>query len=130
MVAHFPITFESWYRVFSSAVGLLPSSSYVDVEGDQVVVRMGWAFRTRFPRSAVVSVSKLGRRPVSRGVHGFAGRWLVNGSGDGITSLELNPRQRAYVLGLPVGLRELQVSVSNPAGLAEAVGQRVHPARG
>jgi hypothetical protein len=126
-VARFPITFERWYRVISIAVGLLPSSSYVHVGGEQVEVRMGWAFRSRFPRSAVVSVSQLGRRPISRGVHGFAGRWLVNGSGEGVVSIELSPRQRAYVLGFPVRLKDLLVSVAEPAVLAEAVGQRMQP---
>src|SRR5262245_42266264 len=89
----FPITFDGWYRGLSIAGGVPPSTSYVNVIGEEVEVRMGWAFRSRFPRSAVASVSMLGRRPVSRGVHGFAGRWLVNGSGDGVVSIELSPRQ-------------------------------------
>ena len=89
---------------------------------------MGWAFRSRFPRSAVASLSRLERRPVSRGVHGFMGRWLVNGSGRGIVSLELSPRQRAYVMGFPVRLRQLLVSVAEPESLAAAVGRSLQPA--
>jgi hypothetical protein len=54
-------------------------------------------------------------------VHGFAGRWLVNGSGDGIVSLELRPAQRAWVMGFPVRLRTLLVSVQDPAGLVAAL---------
>jgi hypothetical protein len=127
-VIRFPIAFDGWYRVLSSAVGLRPSDSYVSVAGEQVEVRMGWAFRSRFPRSAVVSVSELGRRPMSRGVHGFGGRWLVNGSGDGIVTLELHPPQRAYVLSFPVRLKALLISVSEPAALAAAVGHSVRPA--
>ena len=122
-VAHFPISFDGWYRVLSSIIGLLPSSSYVNVDSEQVQVRMGWAFRSRFPRSVVVSVSELGRRPFSRGVHGFAGRWLVNGSGSGVVSVQLSQRQRAYVLGFPVRLKLLMVSVAEPGALAAAVGQ-------
>jgi hypothetical protein len=125
VVARFPISFDGWYRVLSSIIGLLPSRSYVNVDGEQVQVRMGWAFWSRFPRSAVVSVSELGRRPVSRGVHGFAGRWLVNGSGRGVVSIQLSPRQRAYVLGFPVRLNLLMVSVAEPSALAAAVGQGV-----
>jgi hypothetical protein len=124
-VIHMPISFDGWYRVLSSVIGLLPSHAYVDVQGDQVQVRMGWAFWSRFPCSAVESVSELGRRPVSRGVHGFAGRWLVNGSGRGVVSLELSPRQRAYVLGFPVRLKQLMVSVAEPSALASAVGRRL-----
>jgi len=119
----FPISFDGWYRVISIAVGLPPSSSYVNVDGEQVQVRMGWAFRSRFPRSVVVSVSESGRRPLSRGVHGFAGRWLVNGSGKDVVSLRLSPPQRAYVMGLPVRLKLLMVSVADPSALAAAVGQ-------
>jgi hypothetical protein len=122
-VVHFPISFDGWYRVLSSLVGLLPSSSYVNVDSEQVQVRMGWAFSSRFPRSVVVSVSEPGRRPISRGVHGFAGRWLVNGSGTGVVSIQLSPRQRAYVLGFPVRLRLLMVSVAEPGALAAAIGQ-------
>ena len=122
-VARFPISFEGWYRVLSSIVGLLPSSSYVNVDTEQLEVRMGWAFRSSFPRSVVVSVSELGRRPVSRGVHGFAGRWLVNGSGSGVVCMQLSPPQRAYVVGFPVRLKLLMVSVTEPSALAAAVGQ-------
>jgi hypothetical protein len=119
----FPISFDGWYRVVSITVGLPPSSSYVNVDGEQVQVRMGWAFRSCFPRSVVVSVSESGRRPWSRGVHGFAGGWLVNGSGRGVVSLRMSPPQRAYVLGLPVRLKLLMVSVPDPPALAAAVGQ-------
>ena len=82
---------------------------------------MGWAFRSRFPRSAVASTSPLDIRPLSRGVHGFGGRWLVNGSGRGILSIQLNPVQRAYLMGVPVRLRELLVSVTERPALAAAL---------
>ena len=118
----FPISFDNWYRVLSTAMGLSPSRSYVSVDQEQVEVRMGWAFRSQFPRSSVESGSELDTSPLSRGVHGFGGRWLVNGSGDGIVRLELSPRQRAYVIGFPVRLKSLSVSVSEPSALAGAVG--------
>jgi hypothetical protein len=115
------ISFDSWYRVLSSALFLPPSGAFVRVEAGEVEARMGWAFRARFPRSAVTSVSRLEMRPLSRGVHGFAGRWLVNGSGRNILVISLNPTQRARVLGVPVGLRELLVSVEDPEELAAAL---------
>lgn len=117
----FPIRFDAWYRILSSALFILPSDSYVEIEGDDVVVRMAWAFRTRFPRSAVESTAPLDTRPISRGVHGFAGRWLVNGSVASILTLNLNPPQRGYTLGIPVRLRQLLVSVDDPRALAEAL---------
>lgn len=116
--ARFPISFERWYAALSSALLLPPSNAYVEVQGDEVECRMGWAFRARFPRSAVAGVERSRLYPLSRGVHGLAGRWLVNGSGDGILRVELHPVQRARVLGVPVRLRELFVSVEDPEGLA------------
>jgi len=47
--------------------------------------------------------------------------WLVNGAGRPILSVELSPPQRAYVMGIPVRLRELLVSVSDPSVVAAAV---------
>jgi hypothetical protein len=86
---------------------------------------MGWAFRTTFDRYRITGTSPLGKRiTLTRGVHGWAGRWLVNGAGDGILAIDLDPRQRAYVMGFPVRLRQLQVSVDDPAALATALAIR------
>lgn len=120
-VARFPISFDRWYRILSYAVGLPPSSSYLDLDKEHVQVRMGWAFRARFPRSAVMSVSELDLRPLSRGVHGFGGRWLVNGSGHGIVRVQLRPPVRGYLIGFPLRLQELLVSVVEPSALATAL---------
>lgn len=119
---HFPIQFDSWYALMSAALFLPPASSYVEVDAEEVRVRMGWAFRARFPRTAVVRAGRLQARPMSRGVHGFAGRWLVNGSGNGILAIELAPVQRGYVMGFPVRLRQLMVSVTEPEALASVLG--------
>jgi hypothetical protein len=117
----FPIRFDPLYRGLSTALFLPPSTAYVEIEGDEVRVRMGWAFRARFPRAAIAKAVESSARPLSRGVHGIWGRWLVNGSGSGIVVLELDPKQRAYVLGVPVGLRQLMVSAEDPSGLIAAL---------
>jgi hypothetical protein len=122
-IQRFPIRFDDWYRAVSIAVFLRPSSAYVIVDDDNVEVRMGWAFRSRFPRAAVASATETHRRVLSRGVHGFAGRWLVNGSGEGLLTIEMASSQRAYVMGFPVRLRVLIVSVDEPAALAAALGK-------
>lgn len=62
-----------------------------------------------------------GTRIFSRGVHEWRGRWLVNGSGEGVLRIDLSPGQRARVVGVPVGLRELLVSVDDPPRLASAL---------
>jgi hypothetical protein len=116
----FPIRFDTAYRVLSTVLLMPPSQSFVEVDGDRVRVRMAWGFHGDFPRSAVRSVTNY-RKPLSRGVHGWAGRWLVNGSGKGIMSIVLEPSQRGYVLGFPVSLRNLLVSIEDPAGLMAAL---------
>jgi hypothetical protein len=118
----FPIAFDPLYRVLSSVLILLPSASYVEVRNGDVQVRMGWAFRAGFSRKSIRSIEAYRNRPWSRGVHGFSGRWLVNGSGDRILAIRLEPPQRAYVLGLPVRLALLLVSIEDPDGLARELG--------
>jgi hypothetical protein len=122
--ARFPIRFDPWYRILSSALFLRPQSSYIEIDGDEVQVQMGWAFRARFPRASVAKTSRLDSSPLSRGVHGYGGRWLVNGAGDRVLVVELEPPSRARFLGLPVRLRQLMVSVDD----VEAVAARLRSA--
>ena len=114
----FPILFDKWYGILSGALFMTPSKCYIEVDREQVYVQMSWAFRSRFPRSAVAAVTETAKHPISRGVHGFAGRWLVNGSGRGILAIDLKPTQRGYLMGFPVRMRQLMVSVSDTAALA------------
>ncbi|MGH7272030.1 MAG: hypothetical protein ACREJ3_16490 [Polyangiaceae bacterium] len=117
----FAIRFDPAFRVLCRALFLSPEESHVDVAEDLVHVKFSWSFRASFPRSSVASTRTSPERPLSRGVHGFAGRWLVNGAGDGILEIDFEPEQRAHVLGWPVRLRRLLVSVDDPNALAEAL---------
>ena len=117
----FSIRFERGYRLLSAALFLLPSRSYVEFDGPDVVVRMAWAFRSRFPKAAIRSVAPAPDRWLTRGVHGFGGRWLVNGAGTGILGIDLDPPQRAYVVGVPVRLKQLLVSVEDPSRVSAAL---------
>ena len=122
---HFPIRFEPAYAGLSTALFILPSSSYVDVTDREVTVRMGWAFRARFDRAHVTAAAPSGKSVwLTRGVHGWAGRWLVNGAGDGILRIDLDPPQRGYVMGFPVRLRQLLVSVDDPYAVAAELTRR------
>ena len=122
-MSKFPISFDPWFRVVSTLSLLPPSDAYVSVEPDEIEVRMSWGFRSRFPRTAITSAVPDAMRPLSRGVHGLSGCWLVNGSGRGIVKVELSPDQRGYVMGIPVKLRQLSVSVADPAALVAALGR-------
>lgn len=114
-----PIRFEPFYAALSSALLVSPSRSYIELGDTDVEVRMGWAFRARFPRAAVRAPVRLARRVLSRGVHGWRGEWLVNGAGDRLLVFDLEPVQRARVLGVPVRLRRLYLSVDDPDEVAQ-----------
>jgi hypothetical protein len=120
-MASFAISYSDGLRPLFSAIGLGPRYSRVDVDQDTIHVHMGWGFWARFPRSAVVSAVPYDGPVYGWGAHGWGGRWLVNGSSRGIVAMQLAPAQRARVLGFPVKLRELRVSVDDRAGLLQAV---------
>lgn len=101
-----------------------PRWSGVDVGPDQIGVRMGWAFRSWIPTASVRSIH---RDENTRwwwgiGVHGWRGRWLVNGTVNGIVTLEIGPPAPARVVGFPVELRILHVSLEEPDALVAALG--------
>lgn len=121
MSQRFAIRFDAGFRWLFTLLLLPPSASYVEVGADEVRVRMSWAFRARIPRWTVASVTPYGSPVFSWGVHGWAGRWLVNGSSRGILSVKLEPPARASMMGFPVRLKELLVSVEDPEGLAHAL---------
>lgn len=124
----FPIRFETLYGLVSTAVLLPPAHASVDIDDDLVHVRMGWAFQATFPRTSIVAAAPAPNVLLTRGVHGFGGRWLVNGAGTGLVRLELAPSSRARVLGVRVSLRELVMSVEDPSALLdELAGDRRAP---
>ena len=117
----FPISFGQWRPVLY-ATGMLPRWCWVDVTDDAVTARMSWAFRATVPRTAVRSARRReGWRPLGFGVHGWRGQWLVNGSWRGLVSIEIDPPAPARVLGVPIRLRGLHVSVDEPEGLVDAL---------
>lgn len=115
-----PISFGAWKPVLM-VTGMLPRWCWVEVDETTMTARMSWAFRTTVPRSSVRSARRReGWRPFGFGVHGWGGRWLANGSWDGLVSIEIDPPARARVLGVPIRLEELHVSVEDPDALVEA----------
>lgn len=121
MAQRIPIRFDKAYGLLSTVLFMPPSSSYVEVDKGSAQVRMGPSFHACFPLTAVGAMRERTEFTLSRGVHGWAGRWLVNGSGKGLVSIELRPEQGARVLGVPVRLRELIVSVDDPGMLMKAL---------
>lgn len=107
-------------------LGCGPRHSRVDVTETEVVVRLGWSFRAKIPRATITDVAPYDGRVWAWGAHGWRGRWLVNGSSRGIVVLTIDPPASARVVGWPIRLRELAVSVEDRDSLLAHMGQ--HPA--
>lgn len=103
-------------------MGMGPASSAVIVDEHTLTVRMGWAFRMTTPRTRVASVAPGPRRVLSQGVHVWRGRWLVNGAGTGLVTIRFAPEATTRFAGIPMRVRELTVSVDDPAALLSALG--------
>ncbi|MCP5026353.1 MAG: hypothetical protein GY929_08725 [Actinomycetia bacterium] len=102
------------WRPLLSVLGLGPKFSDIAVTPDEVRVRMGWGFRARIPRSSIRSAAPDEDMWGSVGVHGWRGRWLLNGSVHGIVTIRIDPDARARTMGIPVRLHTLHVSVVEP----------------
>ena len=84
-------------------------------------VRMGWAFRARVPRTAITGARPVTGRVGGIGVHGWRGRWLVNGSMEKIVGIDIDPAVRAVATGIPVHLHYLSLSLENPDAFLAAL---------
>jgi hypothetical protein len=100
-----------------AVLGMSPARSWVEVGDDVLRVRMGWAFRLDAPLVNVRDARPDPARVWSWGVHGWGGRWLVNGSSSGLVRIDVSPAVRARMGPISITVRELRVSVDDPKGL-------------
>lgn len=101
--------------------------SGVEVDAGQIRVRMD-SFKLDIPSSSVRSVRRSQARVGgTTGVHGGRGRWLVNGSAEGLVELAIDPPCRVApsidtLFGLgPSQVKQLTVSLDDPDGFIAAV---------
>jgi hypothetical protein len=116
----FPIRYSTPGRLMG-LLGLGPSRSFVEISAERVVVQMSWGFHLSAPRTAVTGADIDPRPALSRGVHGWRGRWLVNGAGAPFAVIHLDPPQRAHVCGVPVTVTDVAVSVDDPGQVVDAL---------
>lgn len=116
----FPIRFTGVNKAMV-VLGMSPRTSRVEVGPDRVRIRMGWAFRVAFDRSDVTAVAPDPSRVWGWGVHGWRGAYLVNGSSSGIVRIDLATMAKGRLLGIPVKVRTIRVSVDDPAALIAAL---------
>jgi len=119
----FPIRFTGLSRAMI-ALGLSPSRSWVEVGDDVLRVRMSWGFSLDAPLVNVRDARPDTGRVGGWGVHGWRGRWLVNGSSSGLVRIDLSPPVRGRMGPIPIGIRQLRVSVEDPDGLVAALTTR------
>jgi hypothetical protein len=117
----FAFRYDRWCGWLLGLFGSGRRFSRVTVTEDALEVRLGIAFSGVVRRSAIRSATRYRGPVLGWGAHGWRGRWLVNGSSKGIVVLHIDPPGRGRVLGFPVKLRELMISMEDPEGLAAAL---------
>jgi hypothetical protein len=96
------------------------------VEVDSAVLRVRVpGFHLDIPRASVRSATRSALRTRSIGVHGSRGRWLVNGSYNGLVELAIEPScytpRQASALFRRLKVSSLTISLVDPDGFIAAV---------
>ena len=119
----FTIRYTGINRPILSLVGLGPRWSGVTVTDAEVRVRMSWAFNAAIPRDRITEAVRA-KKPAlfGWGVHGWRGRWVVNGSDDGIVRLTIDPPIHARILIFAIKPHQLFISLDDPDGFLAALG--------
>ena len=117
----FEFRYDRWCGWMLGLLGMGRRHSHVTVDDEALRAVMGWAFCATVPRDAIVSVRPSTGRVLGWGVHGWRGRWLVNGSSHGRVKLVIDPPTPSRVVGFPGRLRELEVSLVDPDGFVAAL---------
>jgi hypothetical protein len=116
----FGIYYGAW-RPLLVGLGMGPRFSGVELDDDELHVKMGWAFRARVQRATITGAQTVTGRVGGVGVHGWRGRWLVNGSMERIVGLDIEPSGRAIATGFPVHLHYLALSLEDPEAFLAAL---------
>lgn len=116
----FQLSYDAWFKPLAVVCGMGPRRVRITVDDRGVRIKCGFWFRTVIPRDRIVSAERATRRVVSRGVHGFWGRWLVNGSSRGLVRLRIEPWVEVRI-PISLKLRDLTVSLDDPDGFLASV---------
>ena len=119
----FEIAYTGINGPLMKVLGVGPGRGYVIVTPDDLIIKMGWAFSGTIPRSRITSAEESTKpRGYGWGVHGWNGKWVINGSDTGIVKIELDPATTVRTMIFPINPHELYISLVNPKGFLEAVG--------
>jgi hypothetical protein len=121
-IGSFPFRYGA-LRPLLTVLGMGPGLSRVELEGDTLRVDMGWAFRAKIPVQQITGTSPRTGTVGGIGVHGWRGRWLVNGATTGLVAITIDPAVRAWATGVPVRLHVLTLSLEDPDVFSAALGR-------
>ncbi len=124
MPARYSLSFNRFMWALMSLLLAGPRHCSVRVGTQALTVRMGvggWAFKAEVPRDSIVDAASVSGPVLAWGAHGWRGRWLVNGSSQGLVRLRIEPRSRGRAVGFPLRIRELTLSLDDPAGFIAAL---------
>jgi hypothetical protein len=125
MKEKFEISFNRFMRIVMTPLLTGPRHCRVVLTDDRLDVKMGlggWAFSAALPRSAVKSVERVSGPVLGWGAHGWRGQWLVNGSGQGLVRVTIDPAGRGRCLIVPIKVRRLTLSLEAPDQFVAALG--------
>jgi hypothetical protein len=117
----FAISYDRLGRSVMAPMLLGPGRTTLQLDDHELRVHMGWGFDATVPRAQITGAAMRPRGTANRGVHGWRGRWMVNGAGKGLVTITIDPPVRARMMGLPITLRELIISVDSPTALITAL---------
>jgi hypothetical protein len=118
----FAIRYAAPLKPLLMALGMGPVQSGVEVTPEKLRLQMGWAFRADIPIRDVRHVERsVPALILGWGVHGWGGRWLVNGSRQGVVRIDIDPAARGKIMGVPVRLATLLVSLAEPQKFIDTV---------
>jgi hypothetical protein len=119
----FEILYSKWLLPLFLILGLGSSFTRVELSDSELTVRMGWGFYAKIPRSSIRLAERSRDWPWAIGVHtNMRGSWLVNGSSEGIVSLQIDPPVEGRCLGVRMHVKKLGLGLADPDGFLAAVG--------
>jgi hypothetical protein len=134
----FAISYDEMGPISTWADTLLgggPAGGRIEIDADELRLRMA-DFKVDVPRASVRRAARSSHQTRGTiGVHSKGGRWLANGSADGLVEIEIDPpchtKRSPSTLFLRMKVNTLIVSLVDPDGFIAAV-QRdgVHPRTG
>lgn len=120
----FGISYSGLSKPLFTLLGMGARWSGVTVTDTEVRIRMGVGFNAILPRDHVTEASKATKPALfGWGVHGWRGRWAVNGSDSGMVRLRIDPPVHARMLIFAIKPHELFVSLNDPDSFLTALGQ-------